>query len=239
MRVPTSKTVTPDRPPTARRERYHHGNLHRALIEATLEMIEERGVEEVTLREVAKRLGVSPSAPFRHFTNKTALLTAVAEQAITRLAAEVASMLSETAGADPLVRFEAIGLAYLRWALNNPTHFQIVSSRRLIDFESSATLQDSNDEIRAIMRNLLAEAVREGQLPADADIDHIQLAGRALVYGLARMAVDGHFAEWSIGGETSEQTMRIALAVFIREVRAGGSRTAADNSSQGHAGPKA
>ena len=64
---------------------YHHGNLVPTLIETTIQLIEEMGVEKVTVREVAKRAGVSPGAPFRHFKSKSALLTAVAEQAVERL----------------------------------------------------------------------------------------------------------------------------------------------------------
>ena len=63
-------------------DRYHHGSLVEALIAATIDIIEARGVEHVSVREVARRAGVSSGAPFRHFATKTALLTAVGEQAM-------------------------------------------------------------------------------------------------------------------------------------------------------------
>src|SRR5215211_1474073 len=107
----TSVTRTDDQ-----RKRYHHGNLVEALIAATIELIEERGLEELSLREVSKRAGVSPGAPFRHFPSKTALLTAVAEQAMDRLTKAVAKALSKVRSADPAVAFEAIGHGYLEWA---------------------------------------------------------------------------------------------------------------------------
>src|SRR5688572_32829983 len=94
---------------------YHHGNLVEALIAVTVEIIEERGVEHVSVREAAKRAGVSPGAPFRHFRSKTALLTAVAEQAMERLTRAVAKAQSRVDSADPLVAFEAkIGRASCR-----------------------------------------------------------------------------------------------------------------------------
>lgn len=199
---------------------YHHGNLVEALVTATIEIIEERGVEHVSVREAAKRAGVSPGAPFRHFRSKTALMTAVAEQAMSRLTEAVADARSGVGGSDPLATFEAIGHGYLRWALANPTHFEIVSSRTLIDFDSSDVLRDQNDAIRRLMVDLLTEARERGQLAGDLDFDHLVLGARALVYGLARMAIDGHFPEWHVSEPPSE-AMHRTLHLFIRQLTRG------------------
>src|SRR5262249_36339738 len=102
-----------------RRVSYHHGNLRAALVEATLDLIEARGVEQVTVREAARRAGVSPAAPFRHFPTRTALLTAVAEEAQRRLRAEIASALDAAPKDDPLAQLIALGVAYLLWATRN------------------------------------------------------------------------------------------------------------------------
>src|SRR5215813_1054506 len=115
------KPAKRQRAATAGRTRYHHGNLRAALIEATERLIEESGPESVTVREAARRAGVSSGAPFRHFPNRTALMTAVAEQAMTRLLAEVDRALKRTAGADPVTRCAAFGEAYFRWVVRNPT----------------------------------------------------------------------------------------------------------------------
>jgi AcrR family transcriptional regulator len=206
------------RPPKARapapRRRYHHGNLIEALLAATIEIIEERGVEHVSVREAAKRAGVSPAAPFRHFSTKTALMTAVAEQAMDRLTAAVETAVREVAGESPLVRFEAIGRAYLGWASANPTHFQIISSRSLIDFAGSKRLRCANEDIRRLMIDLLTEARKEGSLPSGLDFEQLVLSARAFVYGLARMSIDGHFPEWHTS-EPPEAAMPKALALFL------------------------
>lgn len=206
-------------PPAPPRRSYHHGHLREALIAAALQLIEEDGLEAVTVREAAKRAGVSPGAPFRHFPTKRALLTAVAEQAQERLGQEMAAALAATEGLDPLSRFAEAGAAYLRWATRNPTHFHIVSSRRLIDFEGSSALREANAGLRDRITGLLQDAARQGQLPAGADIGHVRLAGRALVYGLARMAADGHFPEWGVPGETADRSMRAALDLVIGRLR--------------------
>jgi AcrR family transcriptional regulator len=199
---------------------YHHGNLGAALIAATVAIIEERGVEHVSVREAAKRAGVSPAAPFRHFRSKAALLTAVAEQAMERLVEAVRQAQDAASDPDPLARLEQIGRGYLNWALAYPTHFQIVSSRSLIDFEGSDRLRQLNASIRTHMVALLMEARDRGRIAPDVDIDTVVLSSRAFVYGLARMFADGHFPEWQAEGDPVE-LMERALADFIARLGTG------------------
>ena len=198
---------------------YHHGNLVEALIAVTVEIIEERGVEHVSVREAAKRAGVSPGAPFQHFRSKTALLTAVAEQAMGRLTQAVAAAQLNAAADKPIAVLEAIGRGYLQWALANPTHFEIINSRTLIDFEASDSLRTQNEAIRQRMFELLAQARERGQLIEGLDLNYVVLTARALVYGLARMAIDGHFPRWH-PSEPPPQAMRQALGLFISQITA-------------------
>jgi len=197
---------------------YHHGNLVEALIAVTVEIIEERGVEHVSVREAAKRAGVSPGAPFQHFRSKTALLTAVAEQAMGRLTQAVAAAQSKDADS-PIAVLEAIGQSYLQWALTNPTHFEIINSRTLIDFEASDSLRTQNEAIRHRMFELLTQARERGQLIGGLDLNYTVLTARALVYGLARMAIDGHFPRWH-PFEPPPRAMRQALRLFIGQITA-------------------
>jgi AcrR family transcriptional regulator len=158
-----------------RRRNYHHGHLKEALVDAASALLAEQGPDSVTVRQAAKRAGVSSGAPFRHFPSRTALMTAVAEEA----------------SDDPVRRFRAIGAAFLRWAVRNPMHFQVISSRPLIDFEGSG-LRRQNDEIRAEMVQFIAQAEGQGRLKG-ADAGLFVFAARALAYGVARMYVDGQF----------------------------------------------
>lgn len=190
---------------------YHHGDLRRALIDTTVGLIEEQGVEAVSVREVARRTGVSPAAPFRHFENRTALLTAVAEEAHQRLENAVAESLQEAAEGDGLQKFRAIGAGFLRWAFANPTHFQVISTRAIIDYERAA-LRGRNDALRGILRGLIAQATSQGLL-RKGDVDRHILAGRALVYGLARMHVDGQFVSWGVD-DVKAEALKECLAVF-------------------------
>ena len=199
---------------TPRPTGYHHGNLREALIDAAVQLVEEGGPDNVSVREVAKRAGVSPGAPFRHFTNKTALMTAVAEQAMSQFRFEITNAVANVATDDPIERFAAIGVAYLRWAIRNPTHFQIISTRSLIDWDSSESLRHDNEAVRSLMEGSMVEAQRRSMLRSN-DIADTQIAARALVYGLARMAIDGHFAQWAMSGQTAEQTTQNVLKHFV------------------------
>jgi AcrR family transcriptional regulator len=201
-----------------RRRNYHHGNLREALIAAALRLVEESGPHSVTVREAARRAGVSSGAPFRHFPDRTALMTAVAEDAMTRLRHEVVASLARAPESDPLERFRGVGAAYLRWAVANPTHFQVISDRRLIDFDGSDVLRGANEELRTMLEDALAEAQRR-QLVDRGDLLLVALAGRALVYGLARMYVDGHFPQWGVAAGGAQPAMEEALDIFVNALR--------------------
>lgn len=208
------------RPPRAN---YHHGNLVEALLEATIALIEEKGVDSLSVREVAKRAGVSAGAPFRHFSNKTALLTAVAEQAMSRLTDAVSAELKDAGDANPIAALRAVGQGYLNWALANPTHFQVISSRTLIDFHGSEKLVAENEAIRQIMVKLIEDARRRGLLRVGISAPDLIFSSRAFIYGVARMWIDGHFREWRIDRPSAE-AMSAALDMFILSIGAKGAQ---------------
>jgi AcrR family transcriptional regulator len=195
---------------------YHHGDLRLALVDATTRLIEERGLEAVSMREVAKMVGVSPGAPFRHFANRLALLTAVAEQAMDRLVIEIDKATGAVERNDPIQLFRAIGVGFLRWAISNPTHFQVISNRSIIDFEASS-LRCRNAAIQARMTALMAEAAASHRL-SPGDPGRHQIAGRALVYGLARMYVDGQFPSWNLSESEAFTTCEAILDQFIATI---------------------
>jgi AcrR family transcriptional regulator len=211
------KSISPS-PKSKPKKPYHHGNLVEALIAGAIDIIEKQGVERLSVREVAKRAGVSPGAPFQHFASKEALLTAVAEQAMNRLTQAALEAEAEVDEEDSLSRLEAIGRGYLHWAFSNPTHFEVITSRKLIDVQSSPSLQAQNEAIRIRMVNLLNEAQARNELAPGLAIDNVVLSCRALVYGLARMAVDGHFPEWH-PSEAPAVAAKQALHAFIDGMR--------------------
>jgi AcrR family transcriptional regulator len=193
---------------------YHHGDLRRVLIEAALELVGEGGADAVSVREAARRAGVSPGAPFRHFPSRDALMIAVAEEAQRRFRAEIEAALADAPADDPLARFRRIGLAYLRWAMRNPTHFEVISSQRLFDHDRAGGVSRDNAELIGLTEQTLSEAFARGQLRS-SDLKAVQIAGRALVYGFARMNIDGHFPRWGVADGDIERTAEAILDLFI------------------------
>lgn len=196
---------------------YHHGALKEALVEAAVALIEEGGIEAVSVREAAKRVGVSPGAPFRHFESKTALLTAVATEAMARLTRYIEQALADAADATPLEQYRVLGYAFLAWAFGNPTHFEVISTRAVIDFEASGLLA-ANNRIRDRMLQLLKEAVARREIMS-VSAEDAMLATRALAYGLARMYIDGQMPSWGIEPQAALQTARRLLDMQIDALR--------------------
>jgi len=209
-----AKTAARRRSPARRKRPYHHGRLREALLEAAERMIEEDGPESVTVREAARRAGVSPGAPFRHFASRTALMTGVAERAMRRFLDEIERAEAAVDPADAGARYAALGHAYLRWATRNPEPFRVLATRSLIDFEGSESLPGDNDRIRALMQEIVADGQARGQIRA-ADPAALELAAKALSYGLARMYVDGHFPQWGVAEGEVPEAMRRVIDLFL------------------------
>lgn len=119
--------------------RHHHGALRRALLDAVAEIVLDAGPDAVTLRECARRAGVSHSAAAPHFGDKRGLLTAFAvegEWRLERAMAEAVAALPE--GADPAARLAATGRGYIAFARANPAHFRLMVRTDLLDREDPA-----------------------------------------------------------------------------------------------------
>lgn len=170
-----------------KRRDYHHGDLRRALLDASLACIAEHGEKEFTLRDVARRVGVAPSAPYRHFADKDALLTAIAAECAERLGAAMDQATAEADEQQPLDRFRRAGIAYVRFAVENPAHFRVLNMPSVASQESlRANIEEWITEEVARLR----AAQSRGEL-ADLPVEDILLASRVLTYGLARLIVDG------------------------------------------------
>jgi len=201
-----------DPPTDAQRSSYHHGYLRDALIEAAVQLAEEIGPEQVTMREAARRAGVSSAAPFRHFPTKKALMTAVAENAMRRMQAEIEANVAAAAGGDAMVRFRAFGRGYLQFVVRWPTYFRILSDRRLLDWSSE--LQAGSAALQGQMRDLLTEAADQGLL-GKADLAAALLDARAVSYGIARTYVDGQMSTWGVPDAESVEAMYAVLDRYV------------------------
>jgi len=107
-----------------RPSRYHHGNLKETMVRTAIQLIEERGDASFTIRELAKSIGVSHSAAYRHFRSKRELLAQIAEEGFHGLQAEFDEVLRKKARRSCRVRIRGLGDAYVQYALRHPGHFR-------------------------------------------------------------------------------------------------------------------
>ncbi len=193
---------------------YHHGNLRQAVIDTALALAEETGDERVSLREVARRIGVSSGAPFRHFADHTALMTAIAEEATVRLRLMVDRDQHRSPPA-AIERLRTMGHSFLAWALQHPTSFRLVSARRLYDFDASPVLAAHFHAVRERTVALVQQAQSEGDLQRGVPAPRLALMLRSAVYGMARMHVDGQLAQWGVAPRSARRELQATLDALI------------------------
>ena len=124
---------------------YHHGDLRCALLEAALDIIAEHGPQQLTIREVARKVGVSHTAPYRHFANKDDLILAVVKQGF-ELMQQTMQDKKAAADPDPLSQFAASGTAYVDFALDNPAYYRVMYNGDLLSSTGQHTLQHTTSE---------------------------------------------------------------------------------------------
>jgi AcrR family transcriptional regulator len=176
------------RPARKPRRSYHHGNLRRALLDEALATIRRDGVDGLTLREIGARLGVSRTALYRHFADKRALLTAVATEGFRTLRQQLVGAWEEGGGGR--AAFQAMGVAYVRFAVANPAHYRVMFGGFVDAKECDPEL--ATDAAGAFQA--LVDALAALQRTAGVRGDDTVLMARfvwAVVHGVAMLGIDG------------------------------------------------
>lgn len=181
----------------AKRDTYHHGDLHLALIEAGLNLAREGGPEAISVREATRRVGVAPNAAYRHFQDREALLAAVCSAAQAEVARAIDAQLA-TVDADQNLatrarfRFRAVGLGYMRFAQAQPGLFRTAfwTSRDLAGARSPERRGAGGRTPFELLCVALDELVETGVLSPDRRPGAEFLAWSA-VHGLATLLIDG------------------------------------------------
>jgi AcrR family transcriptional regulator len=167
---------------------YHHGDLRAALLEAAARLLRTGGADALTLRALAEAVGVSRTAPYRHFKDKSALLVAVAAEGFERLRTRLHAVNEQSAGG--LALFEEMGWAYVRFATENPGHYRLMYGREAIARREVPALQRAADATYDELVALIEGGQAAGVLrPGDAGA--LAYVAWATVHGLASLLVDG------------------------------------------------
>jgi AcrR family transcriptional regulator len=181
---------------------YHHGNLRSALLDAALELVREEGLSAISLREVARRAGVSHAAPAHHFGDKAGLLTALATQGYELFGAALRAGAAR-AGDRSELRLSWVGWAYVMFAAENRAYFEIMFRPELLhqdDPELGTAIATAYSE--------LTESVKTSWPDAKEDEREMHaVRSWAEVHGLATLWLHGNFPEHA----THEQLEKLVL----------------------------
>lgn len=197
--------------PTSARSsrRYHHGDLRAALTQAAASLLDERGVDGVTLREAARRAGVSHGAPYRHFAGREALLAELARDGFARLAGALDA--AAPRGGREVAR------TYIHFALAQPDRFRLMFALAAGAGREAPWRDALQGTMRAFARAFsgLAEA---------QDTQRAAAAAWSLVHGLAQLMLDGHLGAASDGEGPAERFVDEVLGALRFSLRAQASR---------------
>jgi len=167
-------------------------DLSDRLLAAAAALVTERGPQGFSLREVARRARVSEAAPYWHFASKEALLAGVAEQGFVRLAAAMANVRARIA--EPRRRLQALGVAYVRFALAHPSHLRIMFGPEIRDKTAHPSLHAAAQRAFGLLVTTIADAQRAGHARR-GDPEELAVAAWALVHGLSALLIDGQLKE--------------------------------------------
>lgn len=167
---------------------YHHGDLRRALLAETARTIRREGVDGVTLRAVGKRLGVSRTALYRHFADKPALLAAVAREGFQAFSRDLSQAWNAAGGGR--AGFRAMGAAYVKFAIANPSHYRVMFGAFKDLCERDRELAADAQASFKVLLDAVVTLQNDGLLRADPPEMLAQYIWAA-VHGVAMLAIDG------------------------------------------------
>ena len=186
------------RPRRKRADRYHHGDLRRALVQEAVRRIQRHGVEGLTLRAVGQALGVSRTAPYRHFADKSALLAAVAREGFRTLRLELVDAWEQ--GGRGQEAFDAMSVVYVRFAVTHPSHYRVMFGGFVDARAADPGLREEGGAAFQVLVDALVAQQQNGLVRGD---DPSQLARFiwAIVHGVAMLAIDGQLQRQDAAAE--------------------------------------
>jgi AcrR family transcriptional regulator len=189
---------------------YHHGNLRPALLEQARRTVREKGAQALSLRELARDVGVSHAAPRRHFADRQALLEALAVWGFEALGAELQA--AEHAGEDFQTRLRALAAAYIRFATREAAMLELMFASKREDHDGQ--LGGAADNAFGVMLDLIGQGQEERILPP-GEPERVGLVLFATIQGIAAMLTAG-----IVGEEQLEDLVEDATENFVRGCRA-------------------
>lgn len=197
----------------AAKAKYHHGSLREALLAAALEMLEDEGLAQLSLRKVAVKVGVSHAAPAHHFPTFLHLLTGLASVGFRRFDAAMKKARARAAR-DPAAQMRAGERGYLDFALANPALFRLMFDATLLDWrdaELAASARPAREQLRAIC----APAAAKHGLKNEKQRLELEYLVWSQIHGRAHLLIDRKFAEADRDSERGKRGASLDLAALL------------------------
>lgn len=167
---------------------YHHGNLRAELLDTAIAQLREQGTEDLSLRALARAVGVSQTAPYRHFADKGELLAAMATRGYQDLLSTLENA-GRSAGASPPEQLVAFAHAYVAYAAGNPQLFKLMFGPAAQPVERYPELRDASRETFLLVQQILQSGMEAGLFQRQ-DVTYLANAAWAGIHGLATLRVD-------------------------------------------------
>ncbi len=214
------------------KRKYHHGNLRQALLSAASHTLEQEGLDSLSLRGLAKQAGVSPTAVYSHFSDKTALMLEIKTEGIKRLTTHLQDALTGLVDSTPEERVYCIGRSYIQFALDNQFLFDIISGWLPPLERLTPEYLDASTGCEGLMRDNLSAFLRKHDLePDDIQSCLASLSAWSLVLGVSMLlrsgGVDGvvHCKKWppdfsSANPQRRAQILEVLFAIQLEGFKA-------------------
>jgi AcrR family transcriptional regulator len=192
---------------------YYQGDLRAVLIHTALGMVNEEGAWDFTLREVARRAGVSHMAPYNHFQDRSALLAEVAALGFESLR-QTLEAVARGQPRSPRLAFGDIAAAYVRFGVEHPAHYRLMFSAELAQKAHYPNLEVANAAACAVLTNPLERGQASGRARRMAKRDQA-LAAWSLVHGLTTLLIDQRVSFLGVSnGEAEQYARQVGMALF-------------------------
>jgi AcrR family transcriptional regulator len=192
---------------------YHHGDLRNALLDEALEVLRVEGSANFTLRDLARRVGVSHAAPYAHFPDKRALLAAVATLGFQELGGRLRAAVEATA--DPLGRLAAIGRTYVRFGCEEPAHYRLMFTvPELRRYDGLPDLEHAAHDTFGVVQQTFG-VLHDGALIRSGDRQLDAVAAWSLAHGVTLLLIDARAGIDTRSPEVVDQLVRTSIETMI------------------------
>lgn len=193
---------------------YHHGALRETVLEISKKLIQEKGIHDFSLREVARLAGVSRTAPYRHFPDKESVLVAIAEEAYEKVATEM-QLVVQRSGDKAVIAVQELIVIYVKFMVENRRYFEFIFGSFIRDKENRARLNLAREK----MTNTIGEMVKRTRMMKGDSAQQVKIMGAstwALMHGVASLICDEQFSPDVYTEDKLEYFSRQCAQTFIK-----------------------